>query len=214
MSDYKKPNGFGGDRGAGGFKKKSFGGNPRFGGKPDFKGGPRRDFGPKEMFRATCSECRNACEVPFRPSNDKPVYCNDCFSSQREKQGGDYAKRDGRSDFAPRRDAPTHAHTSTSGAHDPHVAELKKELSSLHTKFDKLFALLADKAVATTTDIVKNVEKKVEQANTKLALATPKVKAAKPVAKKEVPKAVAKKAPAKVAAKPAITKKPVSKKKK
>lgn len=35
------------------------------------------------MHAATCGECGNACEVPFRPSNDKPVFCNDCFMSKR-----------------------------------------------------------------------------------------------------------------------------------
>ncbi len=38
----------------------------------------------REYFKATCAECGNACEVPFRPSGDKPVLCSVCF----DKQGG------------------------------------------------------------------------------------------------------------------------------
>jgi CxxC-x17-CxxC domain-containing protein len=41
------------------------------------------DRGPREMFSATCSSCGREAQVPFRPSGAKPVYCSDCFSSQR-----------------------------------------------------------------------------------------------------------------------------------
>jgi len=34
---------------------------------------------PREMHPATCSTCGIETEVPFKPSGDKPVYCNDCF---------------------------------------------------------------------------------------------------------------------------------------
>jgi CxxC-x17-CxxC domain-containing protein len=38
---------------------------------------------PREMFSATCSNCGREAQVPFRPTNGKPVYCSDCFKSQR-----------------------------------------------------------------------------------------------------------------------------------
>ena len=41
------------------------------------------DRGPREMFSATCSSCGREAQVPFRPNGSKPVYCSDCFSSQR-----------------------------------------------------------------------------------------------------------------------------------
>jgi CxxC-x17-CxxC domain-containing protein len=41
------------------------------------------DRGPREMFAATCSQCGKETEVPFRPTNGKPVYCSDCFRSVR-----------------------------------------------------------------------------------------------------------------------------------
>jgi len=37
-----------------------------------------------EMHSAVCDACGKECKVPFKPSNDKPIYCSDCF----EKQGG------------------------------------------------------------------------------------------------------------------------------
>ena len=42
-------------------------------------GGFRRNDGPKEMHDATCTKCGKACQVPFKPTEGKPVYCNDCF---------------------------------------------------------------------------------------------------------------------------------------
>lgn len=39
--------------------------------------------GEREMFSATCSNCGREARVPFQPSGSKPVYCSDCFQSQR-----------------------------------------------------------------------------------------------------------------------------------
>ena len=39
--------------------------------------------GPREMFTATCSSCGKEASVPFRPTSGKPVYCSDCFRTQR-----------------------------------------------------------------------------------------------------------------------------------
>lgn len=50
-----------------------------------FGGGPRRSSGggPREMFPAVCAGCGKDCQVPFKPSGEKPVYCSDCFQGQR-----------------------------------------------------------------------------------------------------------------------------------
>jgi CxxC-x17-CxxC domain-containing protein len=39
----------------------------------------RRDF---EMTKVTCASCGNGCEVPFKPTSNRPVYCSDCFGSK------------------------------------------------------------------------------------------------------------------------------------
>ena len=41
---------------------------------------------PREFHKAICSECKKECEVPFKPTGDRPVYCKDCFSKR--KDGG------------------------------------------------------------------------------------------------------------------------------
>ncbi|HJN57013.1 DNA-directed RNA polymerase [archaeon] len=40
-------------------------------------------FQDREMHKATCSECGNECEVPFKPTEGKPVYCRDCYRKRR-----------------------------------------------------------------------------------------------------------------------------------
>jgi hypothetical protein len=37
---------------------------------------------PREMYDAVCSSCGKNCKVPFKPKDDRPVYCSDCFSKQ------------------------------------------------------------------------------------------------------------------------------------
>ena len=44
--------------------------------------------GQREMFSATCSQCGKEAQVPFQPRGDKPVYCSDCFRSQRPSNSG------------------------------------------------------------------------------------------------------------------------------
>ena len=42
--------------------------------------------GAREMHKAECSDYKQECEVPFKPSGDRPVYCKECFSKR--KDGG------------------------------------------------------------------------------------------------------------------------------
>ena len=37
----------------------------------------------KTMHKATCAECKRNCDVPFKPTGNKPVLCRDCFGEQR-----------------------------------------------------------------------------------------------------------------------------------
>jgi CxxC-x17-CxxC domain-containing protein len=70
----------------------NFNRDKKFGGGKGFKksGGGSRGFsgGRPQMHQAVCSDCGNECEVPFRPSGDKPVYCNNCFGKHREQNTG------------------------------------------------------------------------------------------------------------------------------
>jgi len=51
----------------------------------------------REMFTATCGDCGNECQIPFKPKEDRPVYCNECFQKHKPAQrgGGGYGGRSG-----------------------------------------------------------------------------------------------------------------------
>ncbi|MDP6685325.1 MAG: hypothetical protein QGI05_00055, partial [Candidatus Omnitrophota bacterium] len=58
----------------------------------------RQGYGHRERTytQAICADCSKECEVPFKPSGDRPVYCKECFSKR--KGGGNRfnANRDNR----------------------------------------------------------------------------------------------------------------------
>lgn len=65
----------------------------------DFKNSGRSNFRGKfsdrgndrpEMHQAVCDDCGRNCEVPFKPTGNKEIFCSNCF----EKRGG----REGRDD--------------------------------------------------------------------------------------------------------------------
>lgn len=67
--------------------------NRRDSGKRQFG---NRDRERPQMHEATCSDCGKKCEVPFRPTGDKPVYCSQCFTSH---GGGPSSGRSGRGGY-------------------------------------------------------------------------------------------------------------------
>lgn len=46
------------------------------------------NFRERILHKAVCADCGKGCEVPFRPSGDRPVYCKECFSKR--KTGGPF----------------------------------------------------------------------------------------------------------------------------
>ena len=105
----------------GGFRGRS--GGSRFGGGRSGFGRDSRRFErkPLEMHDVTCDKCGKECQVPFRPSGDKPVLCSDCF---RKNEGP------GRS-FGPRsRDRPSSSEMSS------------EQLNKIEAKLDKIIKAL------------------------------------------------------------------------
>ncbi len=97
----------------------------------DRRGGGRsfggRDSRPKTMFQAVCDKCGQDCEVPFRPTGEKPVLCNNCFRGSR-----DYDSRGGRDDsrgFKPR-------------SFEPRSNDNSKQFAEINAKLDKIIASL------------------------------------------------------------------------
>ncbi len=42
--------------------------------------------GAKTFYDAVCAECGAECKVPFKPTEDRPVYCSDCFAKKKEAE--------------------------------------------------------------------------------------------------------------------------------
>ena len=53
-------------------------GKPRSGGM-----GGRRDDAPRERFNVKCSDCGVETQVPFKPTEGRPVYCRDCYQKHK-----------------------------------------------------------------------------------------------------------------------------------
>lgn len=144
MGNFNRGGGFGGNRGGGGGGG-HFGGGNRGGGR-DFR---REDRGPVSMTRVTCDECKKSCEVPFKPTAGKPVFCDECFRGQRQ----DRPRRDFGGD---RPQAPKPSFTvGSEGGND-----VKKQLEQLNFKMDKLIASIEVLALAKAspkTEVVKSM---------------------------------------------------------
>ena len=47
----------------------------------------------RKMFAATCSECGIECEIPFEPTEGRPVKCRECFRKGRPPRDGGHRKQ-------------------------------------------------------------------------------------------------------------------------
>lgn len=59
--------------------------------------GPRRGFDnrggfdrgeARQTFKAVCADCGRDCDLPFKPSGSRPVYCRDCFKKHSPEESG------------------------------------------------------------------------------------------------------------------------------
>jgi len=41
------------------------------------------NYRERVLHKAICADCNAECEVPFRPTGDRPVYCKECFSKRK-----------------------------------------------------------------------------------------------------------------------------------
>jgi CxxC-x17-CxxC domain-containing protein len=87
----------------------------------------------RTMYQATCAECGKSCEVPFRPSGDKPVYCSDCFESKRGSGERIQRKNFGRQSFNKDRD------------YRNSNQETKRQLETIINKLDQLIYAINQK---------------------------------------------------------------------
>ncbi|MBU1101633.1 MAG: hypothetical protein KKA84_14630 [Bacteroidetes bacterium] len=68
-------------------------------GDRSFRGGDsrKRSFDDRDSVahKAVCDKCGKECEVPFRPTKGKPIYCEKCFGSNKEQDTDQFKKEFG-----------------------------------------------------------------------------------------------------------------------
>ncbi|HNW55774.1 MAG TPA: hypothetical protein PKN62_01720 [bacterium] len=173
----------GGDRGGRGDR---FGGQSRFGGSR----GPRRDndrFDRSDrpmMHQAVCAECGQDCEVPFKPSGNKPVLCDFCFGKQRDSFSGDrFGGRDSgrRESSRPSFDRPERSERVSGD-------QYKQQFEMLNEKLDSILRLLNTKSAVIKEEKVEMIEMVKEKLAKKEVTKKPATKKAAKPAKKTTAK--------------------------
>jgi len=82
MKKSNRESRFRGEEGGKKFRKIDSG-KQKFGSRGDQNRFGDRDSGRNlNMHKAICSECGSKCELPFKPTGDKPVFCSNCFGNR------------------------------------------------------------------------------------------------------------------------------------
>ena len=154
----------------GNFNRDNSGGRSYGGGNRSFGGGGRSFGGDRgtrrpEMHKAVCSNCGTDCELPFKPTGERPVFCRNCFAQNRGNEEGKSFGRDNhdnsqRSSFRNNEDNKVSSPVSNSG-----------QLDAINSKLDRILEMLSptkDKAVKATQpkieEIVEEVVKDMKEA--------------------------------------------------
>lgn len=200
-----------------------FKGKKKFGGNKKHPGGHRQDKqtdgGQAEKFSATCSECQKRCDVPFRPSPDKPVYCSACFGmkkSANESRGSEAGRgRNEKDSYHSER--PSYVKTDRQGGSSEQItalkhsnegiSELKRQIKGLEVKLNRILDLINPPLPsAKVPETAQNKPKKVTKTLPPVATKTPAKAVPKKVASKTLKTVTPKKTTPKTAVKK-VTKK-------
>ena len=76
------------------------------------------------MHEVVCDKCGKSCEVPFKPTEGKPVYCRDCF--KKEESPRQESRSGSRGEFRPRQES----------------GKNEAEFQQINAKLDKILEIL------------------------------------------------------------------------
>ncbi|MFC1629855.1 CxxC-x17-CxxC domain-containing protein [Patescibacteria group bacterium] len=176
----------------------------KFGGRRS-RGG--RDSGRSSMHKAVCSDCGKDCEVPFRPTGDKSVFCSDCFRNRGNAQSKRLSFGDKRmhkavcSDcgkdcevpFKPTGDKPIYCNQCFDrGGKSKASSQLSKQLEIINAKLDRILEALSF-TIPTKADQKKKIIKKTAISKPKKIIKKKDKKTVSSKKPKVKPKAKAKK---------------------
>jgi len=129
---------------------RTFNGSRNFGQRSDSRGSEKKSFkkfdrgssfSPKKRFgdsesgtgfklhQATCDKCGRTCDLPFKPTGGKPVYCRSCFRAGANTESRpDFGKAEGsRNEKFESNDAPSVTH---------------EDIAAINKKLDKIMKAL------------------------------------------------------------------------
>lgn len=129
----------------GNFNRSKFGSSRSFGGT-NFGGNRNRER--PQMHDAVCSNCGKACQVPFKPTGEKPVYCRDCFAKMNPE--------DSRKGFG-RNDRNKRSAFRTVDQHPTNASGQDQQLQAMNAKLDKIVALLTGNTAHAKETILEEV---------------------------------------------------------
>ena len=161
MGNFNRDRISSGDRG---FGRRGFGGRDR-GGRP-------------MLHKTVCSKCDKECEVPFRPTGNRPVFCRECFQTVKPSES-----IRPESNF-PRR--PNFENRSNQINRPIEQPNYKEQLEVLSAKLDKILKILEPKIITTTDSAESANDSKVNLKAKEAKPSRPKKSANSPApAKKE-----------------------------
>ena len=118
-------------------KRPSRGGFSRGGGGRDLE----RPAFDKQLYKATCQKCGDNCEVPFKPTGGRPIYCRDCFRTM-EGSESPRPKQFGKREYSGSRRTDNFKKSEYSESAKPD--QFKRELYQINLKLDKILRVLED----------------------------------------------------------------------
>lgn len=86
------------------------------------------------LHKTICSKCGKECEVPFKPTGSKPVFCRDCF----REQGGAEPRRSEGGNF----NRPSFDNRNEQRGSSTPAPQYKEQFEALNQKLDKILKLL------------------------------------------------------------------------
>ena len=134
--------------------RKPYGDKPRSGGQFSNDRGPRRSGGFRggnggsreksfEKFDAICSKCGKPCQVPFRPSGTRPVYCKECFDGPHPVSRDNFSARP----QEPRGGGKT-------------ITDLERQIAAMNVKIDTMLRILEEAVMEPEEDLPEEPKRK------------------------------------------------------
>lgn len=117
--------------------------------------------GDRQMHTAVCDKCGGKAEVPFKPTGDKPIYCSNCFKSDRSRGRHGGGDKRGRGD------------------------QMSEQIRSLNNKMDRIISLLESGTPKKESPKKETVKKPAAKKTVKKAVKKVVKKVAKKTAKKK-----------------------------